>query len=57
MDLGLIFGLGLLAFLLWIVADNLRGEPDNQPKVFLLAGVIGLGIWVWMVVANGTFPR
>jgi len=60
MEFGTIVFFGAIAFLLWAVADNFIGEEsDNKKasfKVWVLAGVIGLGIWVLMNVSNDIFP-
>lgn len=61
MDFGLIFLIGAFAFILWSVADNFIGEESGNKKadvkVWLLAGAIGLGIWVLMNVSNDIFPQ
>jgi len=61
MDFGTIVFFGVIAFLLWAVADNFIGEESGNKKanfkVWVLAGVIGLGIWVLINVSNDIFPQ
>ena len=61
MDFGAIVFFGIIAFILWAVADNfigvVNGKKKDNLKVWLLAGVIGLGIWVLMNVSNDIFPQ
>ena len=61
MDFGAIFLIGAIAFILWAVADNFIGGVNDDKKasfkVWLLAGAIGLGIWVLMNVSNDIFPQ
>lgn len=61
MDFGAIVFFGAIAFILWAVADNFIGEASDDKKasfkVWVLAGAIGLGIWVLMNVSNAIFPQ
>ena len=61
MDFGAIVFLVSIAFILWAVADNFIGEQSGNKrasfKVWLLAGAIGLGIWLLMNISNETFPQ
>ena len=61
MEIGTIIGFGIIAFILWAVADNFIGEEsDNKKanfKVWLLAGAIGIGVVLLATVSDVIFPQ
>jgi hypothetical protein len=65
MDFGTVLFFGVIAFVLWAVADNFIGGESGDKKedrktnfrVWLLAGAIGLLIWVLANVSNEIFPQ